>query len=166
MRLWLFASLAIICLFRTSVIRDQERRGIAIEARNHISCFVGTAGKLRDRLDDPCAEGTLDCGGLTPPWGLQTARNYPMRRIRPSSRADASQPRHRSSLCEGGVKPPHSKALRACSCGTAPRSRTRPSIARKTFWLFLFFRESKPALAFFSVKLHFPLDNIIMCHYT
>jgi len=50
----------------------------------------------------PCAEGALECGGLTPPFGRLYVHGGPWR-------------------CQGGVKPPHSKALRAFSWFLGPR---------------------------------------------
>jgi hypothetical protein len=44
---------------------------------------VGEAG-----IADADVRSTLECGGLTPPWSSSSA------------------------LCQGGVKPPHSKVLR------------------------------------------------------
>jgi hypothetical protein len=52
----------------------------------------------------------LECGGSTPPWDFGAA----MARLR-----TAFRPR-----CEGGVKPPHSKALRAFSWFPGARQRT------------------------------------------
>jgi hypothetical protein len=39
----------------------------------------------------------MECGGLTPPW-------------------DSPRGTDHNAACQGGVKPPHSKALRAFSC--------------------------------------------------
>ena len=36
-------------------------------ARNDISWFLGAAGGMEDCHENGCAEGTLECGGLTPP---------------------------------------------------------------------------------------------------
>ena len=43
----------------------------------------------------------VECGGLTPPWDFGAVAPWLRTAFRPR--------------CEGGVKPPHSKALRAFS---------------------------------------------------
>jgi hypothetical protein len=53
------------------------------------------AVSYRRFFENPCAEGTLECGGLTPPWNRHGAGNT------------------QGVTYEDGVKPPHSKALRA-----------------------------------------------------
>jgi len=89
----------------------------------------------------PCAEGALECGGLTPPWpawpqSTKAASSLSLGRLGPQNPEAASsrrlgelalksqggvkpppsrRPYARSGLwgSQGGVKPPHSKALRA-----------------------------------------------------
>ena len=51
---------------------------------------------MNDCLENACAEGALECGGLTPPFRDAYVLSGPWR-------------------SQGGVKPPHSKALRAFS---------------------------------------------------
>jgi len=53
------------------------------------------AVSYRRLFENHCAEGALECGGLTPPWNRHGAGIT------------------QSAMYEGGVKPPHSKALRA-----------------------------------------------------
>jgi len=67
------------------IARSRRRRGI-------LHCVENSQSEIPRRYENDCAEGALECGGLTPPW--------------PS----------RSRLMQGGVKPPHSKALHAFSC--------------------------------------------------
>ena len=64
-------------------------------------------------FDHRCAEGTLECGGLTPPLDRRGARTHPRRQCCNSVIDPPLQQRIRSPYFEGGVEPPHSKALRA-----------------------------------------------------
>jgi len=68
---------------------DQISQALLAGPRYACICFQISA---RPHLfgQNECAEGTLDCGGLTPPWSS-------------------------SALLQGGVEPPQSKALRALS---------------------------------------------------
>ena len=66
---------------------------------------------MNDCSENACAEGTLECGGLTPP----------------SHRTEGTQSLSRTGAAakmQGGVKPPHSKALRAFSCFLRARQGT------------------------------------------
>ena len=96
---------------------------------------------FRDPLSTvACAEGTLECGDSAPPSSLGPIRRRGPNEdgVRPHTRrgwAQASRRRPRLDVrCEyelpqkGGVKPPHSKALRAQE--EAPRSGLR-SIPRR-----------------------------------
>jgi len=56
-------------------------------------------------LENACAEGALECGGLTPPFRHADVLGGPWR-------------------SQGGVKPPHSEALRAFSWFLGARQRT------------------------------------------
>jgi len=71
----------------------------------------------------PCAEGALECGGLTPPFGRLYVHGGPWRcqggvQPPPFGRLYVHGGPWR---CQGGVKPPHSKALRAFSWFLGPR---------------------------------------------
>ena len=67
-----------------------------------------------------CAEGTLECGGLTPLWNLHGAGIA------------------QGTMYKGGVNPPHSKALRAVRPVRAESSDKAPPP------LFLHFPLDKP----------------------
>jgi len=65
--------------------------------------------------DNLCAGGTLECGGLTPPWNYYSGRVTTT--CEPSSLecCGSSRLTLRFAQYEGGVKPPRSKALRTFS---------------------------------------------------
>ena len=65
---------------------------------------------MSDCHEDDCAEGTLECGGLTPPSPRLLPLSPAGGRLRPLAPL-VFMP----GLFQGGVKPPHSKALRAFS---------------------------------------------------
>jgi len=71
-----------------------------------------------------CAEGTLECGGLTPPWNYRGRKSYTTHKWRPLSLFSQET---RSAQCQGGVEPPHSKALRAFSSFPGARQPTNMS---------------------------------------
>ena len=63
-------------------------------------------------FENLCAEGTLECGGLTPPWNYRGRQSYTTHQWRPLKLFSQET---RSAQCKGGVEPPHSKALRTFS---------------------------------------------------
>jgi len=55
---------------RVGRAKDSEwESGVPRSARNDISWFLGVRRltNMSDCSENPCAEGTLECGGLTPP---------------------------------------------------------------------------------------------------
>jgi len=44
--------------------------------RNGIPCFLGAACGMTDCFENRCAEGTLECGGLTPPLEYRKTLNH------------------------------------------------------------------------------------------
>jgi hypothetical protein len=71
--------------------------------------------------ESQCAEGTLECGGLTPPWDFRTGLEL---HDGPASSNTAVLLANVGWYGEGGVKPPHSKALRASLFVYAPFCKT------------------------------------------
>jgi hypothetical protein len=65
--------------------------------------------------ENPCAEGTLECGGLTPPSACL------LHRASRGASPAAGPAAFMAGIFQGGVKPPHSKALRAFSCKVVRR---------------------------------------------
>ena len=79
-------------------------------------CHVSGQG-MSDCRENGCAEGALECGGLTPP-SLSPVPYQPACKTRPFRQPEA---RH-GPWKEGGVKPPHPKSLRAFSSTVVTRS--------------------------------------------
>jgi len=68
--------------------------------------------------ENACAEGALECGGLTPPFRYSDGRGAPWE-VQDGVKTPPFRHRvGRGGLwgSQGGVKPPHSKALRAYAC--------------------------------------------------
>ena len=75
-------------------------------------------------FENLCAEGTLECGGLTPPWNYRGRQSYTTHQWRPLKLFSQES---RSAQRKGGVEPPHAKALRAFSWFPAARQPTNMS---------------------------------------
>jgi hypothetical protein len=75
-------------------------------------------------FENLCAEGTLECGGLTPPWNYRGRKSYTTHQWCPLKLFSQET---RSAPCKGGVEPPHSKALRAFSWFLGVRRLTNTS---------------------------------------